>query len=487
MKLLYKISYIILGFVVVAALNSCSEDFLDTEPAEYVSEGQIATSPAANQAIVNGIYAALRTYGAGNTTFHVDYGLMSTLNATEMMGQDVAMSAFHWYGFYHNYSGREATSSRARLQWVTYYTQILAANTVANAIPLDADDAESQHILGQALALRGLFYHNLVRLYAERYAGNEGQPGIPIYDGSTFEGQPRSSIGDVYDRIVIDLENAADLLEGFDRSTKQEINQNVAQGLLARVYLDMERWQDAATMANTAREGLSLMSGQDYLDGFDDIGNSGWMWGSDIDNESSTIFASFFSHFDNTNNGYAGALAVYKLINAGLYDQIPETDLRRQAFVDPVSGSEAYPQLPGYSNIKFRDATFFEGDYVYMRVAEMYLIEAEALARLNDASAANVLSELVSSRNPDYTPPTATGSALVDEVLLQRRIELWGEGFSWFDLKRLNRPVIRDYEGTNHASFGRFNIDAGDPQFTFQIPEDEINANEAIPTLDQNP
>ena len=96
-----------------------------------------------------------------------------------------------------------------------------------------------------------------------------------------------------------------------------------------------------------------------------------------------------------------------------------------------------------------------------MRSAEMYLIEAEAKARLGDATAADVLFELVSNRDPGYVKSTNTGMDLVEEVYLQRRIELWGEGVSWFDLKRLKKPLDRSGAGSNHRSFGLVDIPVG--------------------------
>jgi hypothetical protein len=244
-------------------------------------------------------------------------------------------------------------------------------------------------------------------------------------------------------------------------------------------------------MANAARSGYDLMSGEDYLaNGFSDLngGNPEFMWGSDIDAESSTIYASFFSHMDNTSPGYAGLLGVYKLIDADLYSKISDSDLRKQAYVHPVDGNPDYPALPPYANTKFRDPSFFEGDYIYMRSAEMYLIEAEALARAgNSGSAASILFNFVSTRDPGYTMSTNTGDALVEEIYLQRRIELWGEGTAWFDLKRLKKPLMRDYAGTNHAAFGRTNEPAEGNRFRFQLPLDEINANPNISDADQNP
>ena len=119
-----------------------------------------------------------------------------------------------------------------------------------------------------------------------------------------------------------------------------------------------------------------------------------------------------------------------------------------------------------------------------MRVAEMYLIEAEAKARLGQADAAAVLFALVKTRDTGYTLSTKTGQALVDEIWFQRRIELWGEGFRFYDLKRTNTPL--DRSGANHNSTitnGVINVPVTDKRWQWLIPRAEINAN---PLLKQN-
>jgi hypothetical protein len=79
-----------------------------------------------------------------------------------------------------------------------------------------------------------------------------------------------------------------------------------------------------------------------------------------------------------------------------------------------------------------------------MRLAEMYLTKAEALAHLGKtAEAQEVLTAFAVTRDPSYVSKGNTGDALVQEILTQRRIELWGEGFRWYDLKRLNLPMER--------------------------------------------
>jgi len=116
----------------------------------------------------------------------------------------------------------------------------------------------------------------------------------------------------------------------------------------------------------------------------------------------------------------------------------------------------------------------------------LYYIEAEALARSgNEGAARQVLFDITSKRDAAYTKSTKSGADLIDEIILQKRIELWGEGFAWFDLKRLKKGVIRVYEGSNHPAYGKFDIPAGDNRFLFMIPQTEVDANPDI--LPNNP
>jgi starch-binding outer membrane protein, SusD/RagB family len=121
-----------------------------------------------------------------------------------------------------------------------------------------------------------------------------------------------------------------------------------------------------------------------------------------------------------------------------------------------------------------------------MRAAEMYLIEAEARARKGENGLAqDALFTLVKARNANAVKSTNTGQALIDEIMFNRRIELWGEGFRFTDLKRTNSPLNRTGI-PNHliAMTQIFEVPAGDDRWQFLFPQDEINAN---PLLVQNP
>ena len=210
------------------------------------------------------------------------------------------------------------------------------------------------------------------------------------------------------------------------------------------------------------------------------------MWGFAHTTETQTTYASFFSMISNIAPGYAGMGYAPRLIDAKLYSQIPEEDGRKKWFNGPEGDKNqptAAAQLP-YANIKFGHVSDWTDNYMYMRAAEMVLIEAEAYAHLNQGSkAAEVLKVLMNKRQPSWNKATVT----VEDVYLQRRIELWGEGFSFYDLKRLNKGIDRSYEGNNHLAGYDIKVDAHDVRWIYQIPLSETQENKLINAEDQNP
>ena len=128
------------------------------------------------------------------------------------------------------------------------------------------------------------------------------------------------------------------------------------------------------------------------------------------------------------------------------------------------------------------------GDVPYIRLAEMYLIIAEANANIpgNEVAARAALNTLVVNRDPSYVLSTNTGAALVDEILIQRRIEFWGEGMRFFDLKRLNQPLDRTVVPNYVAATGGgvLSVPAGSELWQFLLPLGELQTN---PNAVQNP
>lgn len=485
-----------LGTLAFAAfmLTSCEKEYLDTMPSDQVAAETVFSTTEGARVALDGIYRRMWSYNGS----HSDFGQKSYELTMDLMGNDMVVHSIGYRHFNSEYQyaaiASEANGSRSERAWTYYYTII----NNANRIIVNIDDAagsqgDKDYLKGSALALRAYSYFYLANMFQHTYKGNESKPAVPLYTEPTSEGKARATVQEVYSQIVEDLEKAEKLLEGKSRKVSpSHVDANVVKGIRARVALQMEDWQTAATKANAARQGFSLMSDADYKAGFG-VDNNEWIWGLDVQNDQSTIYASFFSHLDPTRLSYA-MLGTQKKITKALYDNIDKNDVRSSVYRTPGTGAG---RIPDYTSLKFvlPVSGSWEGDYVLMRAAEMYLIEAEALARLgNDAEALLLVNKLLRERYVDaeianFQPVVKTGQALIDEILLQRRIELWGEGFALLDIKRLKQPLNRPTgEGNHTVSMATiFEIPAEDPTFLFRIPQREIDANDKLTAADQNP
>lgn len=487
-----KKKYIVYGLAAgVMAVTSCGKDFLNISPESMINSEQLGESSAASLGTLRGIMATLRSLSTTGYAGHEDYGHKGVLSVIDLMGNDVIMENLNWGGFNYNYTGRISTNSRTHFPWFTYYTQIKNTNILISSIAEDVEDNELRGIRGQALALRGYFHFMLARIFGPTYVGHTSDLSIPIV--TDVIGSKRNTVAEVYAQITEDLEKAVEALDGYSRPSMELIDKSVAQAFLADVYLEMGEYELAAEVAHEARQGYSLLSEVEWKNGFYDINQAETMWGSDLNAELSTWYGAFFSHFDNTNVGYAEGGNIS--IDRRLYDAMSSSDYRKSMFAGEDGGTFTYDnpnddyEYGPYMSFKFRDLTIdrMSGDNIYLRSALLYYIEAEALARnpATEEQAKDVLFEITSTRDPEYVRSTKSGTELIDEIITQKRIELWGEGFAFFDLKRLNQGLVRDYEGTNHPDYGKFNYPAGSPKFLFMIPQAEIDANPDI--LPNNP
>lgn len=458
-------------------LSSCSEDFLKSDFRSDVSNQQLAELASSNpeavlilsSGIEGGNQILLNDFStAGHGNFHDEFGQMGYNLGFDLMSNDMVQVLSHWFVNYYNYSGRNESSLRTDAVWQFYYKIIYNMNEGLKLVPAEVAVPELVQIRGRLLAMRGYAYFQLVRIY-----GNGDGLGIPLVTEEEVLAA-RQPVEIVKAQILKDYEEAYGLLEGYVRPNKTVVDKNVVAGFLARYHLEYGDYAQAATYAATAKAAYAPMSSAGLNDGFNKIDNSEWMWGADINTTTSTVYASFFSHMGNLNPGYAGLLQVYKSVDRRIYDAISSTDLRKNWFVDAGNPFG----LPKYANVKFVDDTTWEGDYVFMRGAEMYLIEAEAKAMAGDEGGSKqVLQQLVVTRDPAYVLSVKSGTDYVNEIRTQRKLELWGEGFAFFDMKRWNTGLNRTYTGTNHTSFGLFDYPAGSVKFVFQIPISEVNTN----------
>lgn len=485
-------------------LVSCSKEDLNTNPTSGVSVETAFSSVDNVQKALNGIYRILYTQ---YTNQHRD-GHGAVMINLDAMGEDYVRTNASYVYHYQSYrwtAHRNSSDTNVNaFTYAFYYIVISNANMIVENIDGVEGEAAAKAILkGEALALRAWAHFQLVQLYGKRYdaaAKPNNQPGVPIMISSSIDGSPRASVEAVYAQINKDLDEAIVNLAATPASrtgsAKTHININVAKGFKARVALVMQDWPVAIKFAQEARAGINnLMTNAQYTAGFTDINNTEWMWGIIQPADQVPTYGSFYAYMSaNFNSAFTRVNP--KLINSLLYAKISSTDIRKKLWWDGTTADRAnFPTIASqtkviYMHRKFQvpDVGTRAGDIPYMRIAEMYLIEAEAQARAgNSTGAAQALFPLAKNRDAAYVLSTKTGAALIEDIMVQRRIELWGEGFRFLDLKRTNADL--DRRGTNHKLdvANIMYVPAGDLSWQWLIPQDEINSNPAIEPGDQNP
>lgn len=514
--------------------TSCSD--LDTNPSgSTMSDGQLnevlAQDPSKLKSEVSGMYANMIEYGAIAQWYgdvrHYDFGYASTMMMMDASGQDEPsqVSGYNWYNKPLRFVDRTANSETTYFIWNQCYKNIKVANDVLKSVDLENLSDVAKSYVGQAYAMRAFEYFTLIQLYQFTYKGHEDAAGVPLVTEKTTEAEannnPRAAVKDVYKQIMDDLNIAIDYLTD-SRSAKSEINRQVAYGLRARVNLVMQNWSDAATDAKKAAEGYTPLSKEAAAaPGFNDVSASNWIWGNIVDESNDIVqtgilnFPAMMCSF--TGNGYSPTYAC-RMINSKLWKEIPSTDVRKGWWIDEnlnssivdskyvvhqkdedeegnvvkylavynQTGDEVADITEPYTNVKFGAYKNQYGnelnacDIPLMRVEEMILIQAEATAMGgNVEEGKRILEDFVRTyRDPSYTCNASTAEGVQDAVWFQRRVELWGEGFSFTDLLRLKKPL--DRTGANYEVSVRFNLPAESPIFLYLIPEDEENHNEAL-------
>lgn len=491
---------IFLSAFLILTIASCDKGFLETVPTNAVSETSAFATTANALMALNGIHRSMfMQYSNQDEAGQASVGIH-----LDMLGEDLVMHSTGngWHNATYQWTSmRNVNGTNVYFIWRFYYKIIANANMIITNVDKAVGPSDMKKMIkGQAMAYRGWAHFQLVQLFAKRYDASapNTQLGVPIMLTNTTEGLPRAAVEDVYKRINIDLDSAVYYLTGATaRTAKSHIDVPVVKGIRARVALVMQKWSDASKFANEARQGYKFMSASQQLEGYNNLLNPEWLWGSAQISDQQTYFYSFFAYMS-FNFSSTNIRGNPKKISKSLYDQISTTDVRKQLFLltptrPPITLPTTFTLAP-YMNRKFLAggtsmdvAAASVGDVNYIRVAELYLIEAEALARQGKtAEAQDVLFLIANNRDPKYIKSTKTGTALIDEILVQRRIELWGEGYRFLDLKRLNAKMDRNGSNHNPALAVIMSVAPGDNMWQFLIPKAELDANPAIKDQ-QNP
>lgn len=523
-------------------ISSCSSDWLKTSPTDSASGDEIFSSTENAKQAINGLCKIMISqHGRYGQSFNGE-GSMKLLYG-EYPGQDLNFPYMNpgWSPIMNGTITTNTTSKYNDYPWYYYYLIIGNANAIITKIDnAEGRESERQFIKAEALTFRAYAFSRLISVYCDNWSkSNKGTSnGIVLRVDESTGDIPLSTLAESYDQIYKDLDAAIDLYQKSGL-TREEVynkaadtncfpNENVAYAIYARAALDKEDYSNALKYAKLAKAGYPLMSINDYRKGFA-APTSEWIW-SIYNDENETIYYFGWQVFMACNgNGANSNLNV--CINKALIEQFPETDIRKglfltesrflptgKTYLDVVAGDEAgshngefsdqeaydkandyvkslikSKQLPAgtpeqafsYANLKFQaTAQPGVGCQPIIRSSEMVLIEAEANYHLNkatDAQANLVELNATSGRQPNYSC-SKTNDELLKEIKLYRRLELFGEGFSWFDCKRWNDMVVREgfANGGNYYSSVAGNYGSKESFWKWSIPKRESDYNENI-------
>lgn len=518
-----KINQYILGLGLVAlslsTFTSCEEE---TEPTSYATTKQLQRSSEATEALLSAIPASLNT--VWDRSYHFSYSYGSMMKIRDVMTADEALSESdynqyrHWIQSY--YIGRDYITTQ--FIWNKFYNMVLTTNNLIGAVNPESATTQQLGFLGVAYAFRAMFYLDMARMY--EFLPNEKFPDGKNSDGNVVTNltcpivkagmskedarkNPRATREDMKKFIEGDLNDAEKyIIKLADTRDKTLPDLACIYGLKARLYMWVEDYAKAEeyakkAIATTKVAPVSKAVALNPSTGFNTT--TPWMWGSNQTADAATVKTGIINWTSWMSNetifGYAGAGGVYCMIGKELYDRISDTDWRKLYWKAP-SGSALADQvpflkasykksLPVYASIKFRPGQGNDGEssiaaacaYPLMRVAEMYFIEAEAAAQQNKlAEAKTVLNKIMQTRDANYNSQLTDKESLIEEIVFQKRVELWGEGQSFFDIKRLNYSVKRAYKGTNFYELCRFNTNGRPAWMNICIVSTEENNNSAV-------
>lgn len=520
-------------------LSSCIEETFPE--GGNVTSGQISESPFAMEDIAASIPTILITnyLDMGD---HFDFGYPGIFGATDrMVGEVFPVSQNlpggnqyydRWQAWLYPDMGGLSATGWTDFFYLNYYQFIYSANEVISI----ASQSESGGVaLGIAKAFRAMCYLDMARMYDPLPAKAPDRPSyeseleavkgltVPIVrEGATLEqleNNPRATREEMFNFILSDLTDAESLLADYQPASKTMPSQAVVYGLLARTYLWLggfeetyegfvtgtEAYKKAAEYARKAinASGCTILTESQWLDpktGFNTVNNA-WMWAM-IQTTDTVLnnLLSWAAHMS-LEAVYGYGYGAQPGISVFSYERISDTDFRKKSYVtadrsyaaaQPYMSltEEEFKTVAPYASYKFHTAGGEKSNFTIanvvdipmMRVEEMYLIEAEATAHYDEATARTLLTSFMAHRDPNYRIPAAT-TDLVEEIIFQKRIEFWGEGIIYYDMKRLNMSMHNADTGTNAPSGAIISTDGRAPWWNCVIPLGAVQQNIALTNM----
>lgn len=517
-------------FALVLANTSCIDE---TEPTSVATQAQAERSSSATKAQAMAMPAQLNAMDddyVDNNNWHAVFGYPAMMIIRDMMCNDMGFPtsdyAHHFYYFgADKYLGGQYIY--AAYIWEYYYKLIQTANAVIGVVNPETATKEQLGFLGAAYAFRAMAYLDLARMYEflpnemtkSVNADNNDVTGltVPIVKPGMTEQEarnnPRAKKEDMVEFIKGDLELAKQYIPNItDRISRTLPNLACVYGLEARFDMWIEDYSAAAAAAENAiaESGMTPLSEAVALDKASGMNTpSQFMWCCNLVKEDAAVqsgIVNFVSWMSNqTTYGYTGtATGQYMICDKKFYNRISPTDWRIKWWQAPEGSdlrnqkaknhieyliASAAEDMPELASLKFRPGQGNTEDYnvgsavavPLMRVEEMYFIKAEAEAHTDPAKGLATLTDfMVQYRDPNFAKKVSTVEAAIDEIIFQKRVELWGEGQLFFDYKRLNMSVNRGYEGTPFFNLMRLNSNGRPAWMNLVISVSEYQDNQAV-------
>jgi len=452
--------------LLVIGFSSC-EKLLETELNDRIPNDMAISSTRDLQLVLNGAYDGLQSGSllGGNPAIYAEL-----LSDDAIIGNEQRLNRFGKYEIYTMTSSPQITEIASF--WSTAYSAINRANNVIYAIDNNlVDDSEidlyKDQLKGEALFIRAVAHFELVRFFAKPYdvgnIGGNSQLGIPYRLLPSFTPEnldaARESVEVVYQNVISDLQQSKALLESAGVMTSDsKASAMAATALLARVCFFSGDYTLAAQYADEVIESTYYTLSEDVTEIFKLSGNT---YNSEV------IFQIVNIETDNSNSmidAYYRSKNPLFQTNSDMYNLYSANDTRRSLI-------NKYFVL---YYVKKYDESLADGisqplNRVYIRLAEMHLIRAEAnLLPGGPSNASDAFDSYNALRirafADNYVPESVALNDLLDSVRNERRRELCFEGDRYHNLKRLHLPL-------------RNGVSWNDDAPIFKIPADEVSGN----------
>ena len=468
------------AIISAAAFTACSKGFLDEAPATSQSDEMTLSTYDGLDNSTAGCYSPL----ASTNWYGQDMILINELKTME--GKKLIGTAYDSGRCISHYQVNWSASNTTALWGTAYYTIVAADEVIDHCDNVDADEQDLANIKAECLFIRALAHFDLVRTYAQPYCytTDASHAGVPVVTHKDPSGNPaRNTVKEVYDQVIADLLEAEDIIDpDYIRDGKDAsacVTLEAIQALLARVYLYSEQWQKAADYATKVIDSgkFTLWTADDYKK------PETSPFCADTHDGSDEVIFEVYGSIQNSYDGYWDGLA--NMCGPGTYGDAGATnqlvalyeegDARANLFVDSSYGTkEDKDALWSAKYLGKGAATPDLVNVIVLRLAEMYLIRAEATALHGATAKATPVQDLttIASRMGATTQPaTPTG------IATERIKELCWEAHLWFDLGRTQKDMTRtDETGTNVIS----EIKWGSKYFAMPIPESQIEVSNGV-------